>query len=91
METVQLLTLIGVPSLISGLVLMVITRILNRREAERRRSDQETLIRVQQMETQNEELEKQSQAIMLGVQALLRRRKFIALPTQSEKEEHSAT
>ena len=60
--------------MISGLLLLAITRSLNRRDAGRKKDNFETLKRVQVMKNQNEELEKQNQAIMMGVQALLRDR-----------------
>ena len=74
MSVVQLVTVIGIPSMISGLFLLVVTRSLNRRDAVRKKADIETLKRVQVMKNLNEELEKQNQAIMMGVQALLRDR-----------------
>ena len=60
---VQILTIIGVPALISGIVLLVINRSLKKRDEKQ-----------EEIRKQNEELEKQNKAIMLGVQAMLRDR-----------------
>lgn len=60
---VQILTIIGVPALISGIVLLVINRSLKKRDEKQ-----------EEIRKQNMEMEKQNKAIMLGVQAILRDR-----------------
>ena len=60
---VQILTIIGVPALISGIVLIVINRSLKKRDAKQ-----------EEIRKQNLEMERQNKAIMLGVQAILRDR-----------------
>ena len=60
---VQILTIIGVPALISGIVLIVINRSLKKRDAKQ-----------EEIRKQNAEMERQNKAIMLGVQAILRDR-----------------
>ena len=60
---VQILTIIGVPALISGIVLIVINRSLKKRDAKQ-----------EEIRKQNAERERQNKAIMLGVQAILRDR-----------------
>ena len=60
---VQILTIIGVPALISGIVLLVINRSLKKRDAKQ-----------EEIRKQNAEMERQNKAIMLGVQAILRDR-----------------
>lgn len=64
METViKILELIGVASIVSGIFLLVIQRSLKKRDEKQ-----------EQIRIQNEELERQNKAIMLGVQAILRDR-----------------
>ena len=60
---VQILTIIGVPALISGIVLIVINRSLKKRDAKQ-----------EEIRKQNLEMDRQNKAIMLGVQAILRDR-----------------
>ena len=60
---VQIITIIGVPALISGIVLIAINRSLKKRDAKQ-----------EEIRKQNLEMEKQNKAIMLGVQAILRDR-----------------
>ena len=60
---VQILTIIGVPALISGIVLIVINRSLKKRDAKQ-----------EEIRKQNLEMERQNKAIILGVQAILRDR-----------------
>ena len=60
---VQILTIIGVPALISGIVLIVINRSLKERDSKQ-----------EEIRKQNAEMERQNKAIMLGVQAILRDR-----------------
>ena len=59
----DILKLLGISSLVSGIFLLIIQRSLKRRDAKQ-----------EQISRQNEELERQSKAIMLGVQAILRDR-----------------
>ena len=61
--TPSILTIIGVPALISGIVLIVINRSLKKRDAKQ-----------EEIRKQNLEMERQNKAIMLGVQAILRDR-----------------
>lgn len=64
METViKILELVGISSLVSGIFLLIIQRSLKKRD-----------VKQEQIRIQNEELERQSKAIMLGVQAILRDR-----------------
>lgn len=64
METaIKIASLVGVPSIISGIFALVFAKMLKKRDAK-----QEQIVR------QNETMEKQNQAIMLGVQAFLRDR-----------------
>ncbi len=55
--------LIGIPSIISGFVALLITRGMKARDAKQ-----------EEIRKQNEDLEKQNKAIMAGVQAILRDR-----------------
>lgn len=59
----QILCAVGIPSIISGIVLIVINK--GQRKRDRRQEE---------MARQNMEMEKQNKAIMAGVQALLRDR-----------------
>ena len=64
METViKVASLVGIPSIISGIFALFISRMLKKRDAKQ-----------EQIVTQNEEMERQNKAIMLGVQAFLRDR-----------------
>ena len=63
MEWYQWLSLVGIPSIISGVVAILIQRGMKSRDAR-----QEEIVR------QNQEQEKQNKAIMAGVQAILRDR-----------------
>ena len=63
MGWVQWLTLVGIPSIISGFVAILIQRGMKARDAR-----QEEILR------QNQEQEKQNKAIIMGVQAILRDR-----------------
>lgn len=63
METYQILSVIGIPSIISGVVALCLTRGMKKRDHKQ-----------EEIREQNEVLEKQSKAIMAGVQAILRDR-----------------
>ena len=64
METViKVASLVGIPSIISGIFALIISRMLKKRDAKQ-----------EQIVAQNEEMERQNKAIMLGVQAFLRDR-----------------
>ena len=64
METVlKIASLVGIPSIISGIFALIISRMLKKRDAKQ-----------EQIVAQNEEMERQNKAIMLGVQAFLRDR-----------------
>ena len=64
LETViKIASLVGIPSIISGIFALVVTRMLKKRDAKQ-----------EQIVAQNIEMEKQNKAIMLGVQAFLRDR-----------------
>lgn len=60
---IKILGVVGVPSIISGIFALFINRNIKKRD-----SKQEQITR------QNEEMERQNRAIMLGVQAILRDR-----------------
>ena len=64
METViKIMGVIGIPTIISGLFTFAFSRSMKKRDAKQ-----------EEIRCQNEELEKQNRAIMLGVQAMLRDR-----------------
>lgn len=64
METVlKIASLVGIPSIISGIFALIISRMLKKRDAKQ-----------EQIVAQNEEVKRQNKAIMLGVQAFLRDR-----------------
>lgn len=64
METVlKVASLVGIPSIISGIFAMIISRMLKKRD-----------VKQAEIIAQNETMEKQNKAIMLGVQAFLRDR-----------------
>lgn len=63
MDIYQILIVVGIPSVISGLVAMLINRGMKARDAKQ-----------EEIRQQNEALEKQNAAMMLGVQALLQDR-----------------
>lgn len=58
-----IMTAIGVPSLISGICMLLIQKSMKKRDA-----------RQEEIRLQNEAMERQNKAIMLGVQAMLRDR-----------------
>ena len=60
---IKILSLVGVPTIISGLFSLAVTKALKKRDVK-----QEIIMR------QNADMEKQNKAIMLGVQAFLRDR-----------------
>lgn len=60
---IRILTLIGVPTIISGLFALGVNRAMKRRDAKQ-----------EEIKAQNEAMEAQNKAIMLGVQAILRDR-----------------
>ena len=74
MALYQWLCLIGIPSVISGAVALVIQRGLKRRDA-----------RQEEMRIQSMAMEEQNRAIMMGVQALLRDRLLQAYRHYAEK------
>lgn len=63
MEWYQILMVVGIPSIISGLVAMVINRGMKARDAKQ-----------EEIRVQSEAIERQSKALMAGVQAILRDR-----------------
>ena len=63
MEWYQILMVIGIPSIISGLVALGINRGMKARDAKQ-----------EEIRTQNEAIERQNKALMAGVQAILRDR-----------------
>ena len=63
MEWYQILMLIGIPSIISGLVALVINRGMKARDEKQ-----------EEIRKQTETMEKQNKALMAGVQAILRDR-----------------
>ena len=60
---IEILKLAGVSSIISGVVALILQRALKIRDAQQ-----------EQLRLQNEEMERQNRAIMLGMQAILRDR-----------------
>ena len=63
MDIYQILMVVGIPSIISGLVALCITRGMKKWD-----------VKQQEIRTQNEIMEKQNKALMAGVQAILRDR-----------------
>ena len=63
MDAYHIICLVGIPSIISGLIALIIQRSIKRRDA-----------RQDEISRQNAEMEKQNKAIMAGVQAILRDR-----------------
>ena len=74
MGIVELVGVIGIPSIISGTAVLILTRSLNKRDRRQAAIQEQERIRQQEIHRQNEELERQSRATMAGVQALLRDR-----------------
>ncbi len=74
MEWYQVLTVAGVPALISGLFMLIINRKLDRRDEERKKADEEQAKRDRAIADQNKAMEEQNKALMLGLQAILRDR-----------------
>lgn len=74
MEWYQIVMAAGIPSLISGLVLLKINRMINRSEAARKNQEEIRQKRDKLIAEQNEAMEKQNKALMAGVQAILRDR-----------------
>ena len=74
MDTFQWLSLAGIPGLIVLIGGIIINRALKKRDAKRARIDAEYERKQQEISDQNEKLEAQNRATMLGVQALLRDR-----------------
>ena len=74
MEWYQWLSIVGVPSIISGIVALVLARGMKSRDR-----------RQEEIQKQNDELEKQNKAIMAGVQALLRDRLLQGYKHYAEK------
>ena len=63
MILIEILKLAGISSIISGIFALILQRILTSRDAQQ-----------EQLRLQNEEMERQNRAIMLGMQAILRDR-----------------
>ena len=63
MEWYQILMVVGIPSIISGLVALAVNRGMAARDAKQ-----------EEIRAQNEAIEKQNKALMAGVQAILRDR-----------------
>ena len=59
----KIASLVGVPAMISGIFALIVSRMLKKRDAKQ-----------EQIVAQNEAMERQNKAIMLGVQAFLRDR-----------------
>lgn len=74
MGLVEIVSIIGIPSMISGIAILILTRSLNKRDRKQTIALEQERIRQQEIRKQNEELEKQNKAIAAGVQALLRDR-----------------
>ena len=63
MILIEILKLAGVSSIISGVFALILQRVVKSRDAQQ-----------EQLRLQNEEMERQNRAIMLGMQAILRDR-----------------
>ena len=63
MSAIEIIGLFGIPSIISGLFALAVSRMLKKRDEKQ-----------EEIAKQNDEMEKQNKAIMLGVQAILRDR-----------------
>lgn len=63
MDVYQILMVVGIPSVISGIVALLLTRGLKARDAKQ-----------EEIRKQNETMEKQNKALMAGIQAMLRDR-----------------
>lgn len=74
MEWYQILMVIGIPSIISGLVALFIGRGMKKRDAKQ-----------EEIRKQNEIMEKQNKALMAGIQAILRDRLLQGYRHYSEK------
>lgn len=70
----QLLTVVGVPTLISGIFMLMINRNLTRRDEERKKAESEALQRDKDIKALNAEMETQNKAMMSAIQAMLRDR-----------------
>jgi len=74
MELYQILGLVGIPSIISGIVALILSRGMKKRD-----------LKQEEIKRQNNELERQNKAIMSGVQALLRDRLLQGYDYYAEK------
>lgn len=74
MDWYQWLCLFGVPSIISGIFALVITRSLNKRDKAAEERAAEAATKAEETAKQAKEANDKSEAIALGVQALLRDR-----------------
>ena len=74
MGIIEIIGVIGIPSIISGAAVLILTRSLNKRDRRQAEMQEQERLRQQEIQRQSEELERQSRATMAGVQALLRDR-----------------
>ena len=78
LNVVQVLTIVGVPGIISGLVcgifMLMINRTIAKSDADRKNQDEQKRKRDKILQQQNEAMETQNKALMAGVQAILRDR-----------------
>lgn len=85
MNVFQWLSITGIPGLIVLIGGIVINRALKKRDDKRAKIDAEYERKQQEISKQNEKLEAQNKATMLGVQALLRDRLLQAFKHYIEK------
>lgn len=74
MEWYQWLTVIGIPGTITGIALIMINRTIARSDRRRAEEEEQRIVREQEIKNQNKAMEAQNEALMLGVQAMLRDR-----------------
>lgn len=85
MEWYQWATLFGVPTVISGLIMIPIKKAIDRSDAKRAEEEQKRVKREKEIKAQNDAMEKQNTALMAGVQAILRDRLLICYRHYAEK------
>lgn len=74
MDWLQLVSVVGIPSLISGLVLLVMTRQLNKRDKAIAERETAAAARAEAAREEAKMAKEKSDAIALGIQAILRDR-----------------
>ena len=78
MDLVQILTILGVPGIVSGIIcgifMLKINRTIARGDEKNRQAEATRAEREKEIKAQNEAMERQNAALMLGLQAILRDR-----------------